>query len=247
MDDRVKTGIKGLDELIGGGLPRSSSILLSGEAGTGKTIFSLQYIYTGAKDYGESGIYLTFEEKPEELRKEALQFGWDLKKYEKEKKIVILDAASLRVGVPTEESFYVKSDADIRALLSKLYEIAADIDAKRIVIDSIPAFFFSEEPDKMRDDIYMLGRVLAETKATSLLITEIVNSKGYSRFGFEEFIARGVITMHLVEGEKTMPRMAEYKRSIFVRKMRETNHKIKQYPFSITKEGIVVYPQGEIY
>ena len=247
MEDRVKTGIKGLDELIGGGFPKSSSILLSGEAGTGKTIFSLQYIYSGAKDFGEAGIYVTFEEKPEELRREALQFGWDLKKYEDQKKIVILDAASLRVGVPTDENFYVKSDVDIKSLLSKLYEIAMDIDAKRIVIDSLPAFFFSDEPENMRDDIYMMGRVLTETKATSILITEIINGQGYSRFGYEEFITRGVITMHLVEGEKAMPRMAEYKRSIFIRKMRETNHKIKQYPFSISKEGIVVYPQGEIY
>ncbi|MCC7571890.1 MAG: AAA family ATPase [Candidatus Methanofastidiosum sp.] len=247
MDERVKTGIKGLDELIGGGLPQSSSILLSGEAGTGKTIFSLQYIYSGAKDFGEAGIYVTFEEKPEELRREALQFGWDFKKYEDQKKIVILDAASLRVGVPTDENFYVKSDVDIKSLLSKLYEIAMDINAKRIVIDSLPAFFFSEEPENMRDDIYMMGRVLTETKATSILITEIINGHGYSRFGYEEFITRGVITMHLVEGEKAMPRMAEYKRSIFIRKMRETNHKIKQYPFSISKEGIVVYPQGEIY
>ncbi len=247
MDERVKTGIKGLDELIGGGLPQSSSILLSGEAGTGKTIFSLQYIYSGAKDFGEAGIYVTFEEKPEELRREALQFGWDLKNYEDQKKIVILDAASLRVGVPTDENFYVKSDVDIKSLLSKLYEIAMDINAKRIVIDSLPAFFFSDEPENMRDDIYMMGRVLTETKATSILITEIINGQGYSRFGYEDVITRGVITMHLVEGEKAMPRMAEYKRSIFIRKMRETNHKIKQYPFSISKEGIVVYPQGEIY
>ena len=89
MEDRVKTGIKGLDELIGGGLPKNSSILLSGEAGTGKTIFSLQFIYSGAKDFDEAGIYVTFEEKPEELRKEASQFGWDFKKYEAKKKIVI--------------------------------------------------------------------------------------------------------------------------------------------------------------
>ncbi len=247
MEERVKTGIKGLDELIEGGLPKSSSILLSGEAGTGKTIFSLQYIYSGAKDYGEAGIYVTFEEKPEELRREALQFGWDIKKYETKKKIVILDAASLRVGVPSDEDFYMKSDVDLKSLLSKLYEIAMDIDAKRIVIDSLPAFFFSEDSEKMRDDIYMMGRVLAETKATSILITEIINGQGYSRFGYEEFITRGVITLHLVEGEKAMPRMSEYKRSIFIRKMRETNHKIKQYPFSITNDGIVVYPQGEIY
>lgn len=247
MEERVKTGIKGLDELIEGGLPKSSSILLSGEAGTGKTIFSLQYIYSGAKDYGEAGIYVTFEEKPEELRREALQFGWDIKKYETKKKIVILDAASLRVGVPSDEDFYMKSDVDLKSLLSKLYEIAMDIDAKRIVINSLPAFFFSEDSEKMRDDIYMMGRVLAETKATSILITEIINGQGYSRFGYEEFITRGVITLHLVEGEKAMPRMSEYKRSIFIRKMRETNHKIKQYPFSITNDGIVVYPQGEIY
>lgn len=245
--DRVKTGINGLDELIGGGLPKSSSILLSGEAGTGKTIFSLQYIYQGAKDYGEPGIYVTFEESPDELRREALQFGWDLKKFEESGKIAILDAASLRVGVPTEEKFHVKSDVDIKSLLSKLYEIAVHIKAKRIVIDSLPAFFYSKDTEKMREDIYMVGRVLTETKATSILITEMLTSRGYSRLGFEEFITRGVITMHLVEGEKTMPRMAEYKRTIFVRKMRETNHKIKQYPFSITDEGVVVYPKGEIY
>lgn len=134
------------------------------------------------------------------------------------------------MGVPTDESFYVKSDFDIKTLLSHLYEIAIDIDAKRIVIDLHLHFSF-DESEKMRDDVYMMGRVLAETKATSILITEIVDGQGYSRFGFEEFITRGVITMHLVEGEKAMPRMAEYKRSIFVRKMRETNHKIKHIFF----------------
>jgi len=103
--DRVPTGIDGLDELIEGGIPRRRMILVSGSTGTGKTIFSSQFIYRGATDYNEPGIFVTLDERPETIREDMLQFGWDFRKLEQEGMIRIIDGTVSRVGIPSEEDY----------------------------------------------------------------------------------------------------------------------------------------------
>ena len=88
MKNQVKTGITGFDELVEGGFPKGKCILLSGTPGTGKTIFSLQYIYNGAKRFKEKSLYISFEENKEHLFSQAKKFGWDLEKLENEKKVL---------------------------------------------------------------------------------------------------------------------------------------------------------------
>ncbi|MBS3065685.1 hypothetical protein J4229_01425 [Candidatus Pacearchaeota archaeon] len=81
--ERIPTGIKGFDELVQGGFPRNSSVLICGGPGTGKTIFGMEYIINGATKYKEKGLYITFEQRAESLRGQALQFGWNISKLEK--------------------------------------------------------------------------------------------------------------------------------------------------------------------
>src|SRR3990172_4878707 len=89
-EERVKTGIQGLDELIAGGLKPASLTLLTGTAGTGKTILCSQFLYEGAKTFNEPGVYVTFEEPPENIKKDSLNFGWDFEELEKQKKILFV-------------------------------------------------------------------------------------------------------------------------------------------------------------
>ncbi len=237
---RVRTGINGLDELIEGGFPERSTILLSGTPGTGKTIFCLQYIYGGLQ-MGENGIYITLEEKPEELRREAERFSWDLKRYEDQNRLVILDA-SARAGLPPTEKHFLEN-TDIESFLNKVYNLTSEIQAKRLVLDSLPPLFEREE--NIRSEIYKIGRILSEIGCTSIIVSETSDENKFSRFGVEEFIARGLITLHLEEIESRL-KVRECRRSIFIRKMRETKHKVRRYPFSIGENGINIDVKGEL-
>ncbi|KPV63718.1 MAG: circadian clock protein KaiC [Candidatus Bathyarchaeota archaeon BA2] len=127
MIKRVPTGIDGLDYLIEGGFLRGDVILLAGGTGSGKTIFSTQFTYNGATQYGEKGVYATFEENAKTLKRNMLRFGFDLEKLEQEGSVRIVDLETLKgEGL----------SANIEFILGALNEI----DAKRLVIDLLNAF-----------------------------------------------------------------------------------------------------------
>ena len=122
--DRVKTGVSGFDELIEGGIPKGFNVLITGLPGTGKTIFGLQYLYTGLKN-GENGLYVSIDSKPELLKEQAKQFGMDFGQFEKDKKVTFLDVPADRLKVN---------------LFDMIEEEAKEIGAKRIVFDSLAIF-----------------------------------------------------------------------------------------------------------
>ncbi len=131
--NKLRTGIPGLDDLIGGGIPEGSTTLISGRSGSGKTIFGIQYLYNGASEHDEPGILVTLEVRPNDLRAEALQFGWDLSELEKAGKITIIDAASSKAGLPTSEKFALKRGFDMEALAETIYGAIEETKAKRLI------------------------------------------------------------------------------------------------------------------
>ena len=157
--ERIRTGIKNLDSLFQGGLIKNSITLISGAPGTGKTIISLGYIYNGAHELNETGLYVTFEQPVYDLRSQALQFGWDFAKQEKKGKIYIL-------SIPIEEIH--KETLNLIGQLVKKYK------AQRLVIDSlstltIAAPHFSD---------YVNGSVTQP--ATRFFIYKFINNMAYS-------------------------------------------------------------------
>ncbi|MDK2869757.1 MAG: hypothetical protein PWP39_992 [Pyrococcus sp.] len=241
---RVKSGIPGFDELIEGGFPEGTTVLLTGGTGTGKTTFAAQFIYKGAEEYGEPGVFVTLEERAKDLRREMAAFGWDFEKYEKEGKIAIIDGVSSIAGIPSEEKFVLEDRFNVENFLRYVYRVVKAINAKRLVIDSIPSIAMRlEEENRIREVLLKLNTILLEMGVTTILTTETPDPQHgrISRYGIEEFIARGVVILDLQE------RNIELKRYILIRKMRGTRHSMKKYPFEIGPNGIVVYPSGEIY
>jgi len=246
--DRVPTGIPGFDDLIGGGFPNGASILVCGGPGTGKTIFCVQYLINGAKDYGEKGLLVTFEQRKEDVINQAKQFGWDLEKIEKEGKISIM-------AIPVSKL--------TRKTIEEIKEKVKKENIKRLVIDSLstliinaPIYSMSKEmsvEDVVGDNVMFSPPIIGEyftqkflysfidelrnlSLCTTLLIGEADQSGKYiSRDTLSEFACDGIILINF----ESMG--GEYSRSLIVRKMRQTKNDEDVHPMEISKEGIKIH------
>lgn len=234
---RIKSGIPGLDELIEGGFPEGRTFLVSGACGSGKTTFGMQYIYAGAEYYGEPGIYVTLDERPQLLREDCLSLGWDLRKLENENMLRIIDGTVARLGFPTEEEFSLPSSGiDVDKLLLEILSSVKRFGAKRIVIDSVAALGLSlKNESDIRRVLLKLGYMLGKAGTTAILISEIENeSKKFSKYGVEEFLSDGVLVMHyLGVGETTA-------RALQIVKIRGTRHSEYLHPIEVGGRGIIV-------
>jgi len=226
---RVPSGIPGLDELIQGGFLEGSSVLVAGGAGTGKTIFSTQFIYNGASVYGEPGIYITMEEGATNLWWNMKSFKWNLPKYEQDGLIKIY-----KMGMLEPREFASKFDEEIE----RIKKMVKEIGAKRLVVDSTTAFgMWMGKEENIRYSLFKLADELKEMKCTTLLTAETLGGRDqFSRFGVEEFITDAVISLYFNPPN----------RSLLVRKMRGTSHDQKIHPYSIGEQGITVNSKEEV-
>ena len=248
--EHIKTGLKGLDDMLNGGFPKGRAILVSGACGTGKTILSMQYIYNGIMNYAEPGVYVTFDEVPDKIRQDMLEFGWDLKELEKNNLLALVDATSARVGTTSEEVHALSpNQLDLDRLLVDILRIANKIGAKRLVIDSIPAMAFQlDKESEIRRAILKMVYVLSKKDLTTIMTSEIrEQSSGlglpaqFSKFEVEEYVADGVIIMSFLGTGSTATR------TIYVRKMRGTKHDADIHPLEITPQGIVVKRVEDVF
>jgi len=226
---RVKSGIPGLDELLEGGFLESSTVLISGGAGTGKTILSTEFVYKGAKKYDEPGIYITMEEGATNIWWNMKNFKWDVTSLEQENMLKIY-----KVGMINPQDFA----EDFEKEINKIKDMVDDMGAKRIVIDSTTAFgMWMGTTSKIRHSLFRLSEELKDIETTSLLTAEAPEGKNeFSRFGVEEFVTDGVIALYFKPPQRAM----------FVRKMRGTDHDKKPHPFEITPSGVRVDPKQEV-
>lgn len=225
--ERVKTGIPGLDEIMHGGIPAGQSVLLSGTAGTGKTILASQFLYVGAKKYKEKGVYLSFEEPSESIKKNALNFGWDLTPLEKD-----------------EMMSFVKYDPyHVDDVVNHLEAKVREMSAKRVVIDSLSALgFYLREDTNFRRMLFNLYAVLQKLDCTTVMLSEVLpKSESISRNGVEEFVSDSVILLYYSRVDSS------FSRAVQVWKMRGSSHSERLHPYKITNAGIVVYPKEDAF
>jgi len=226
--ERVTSGIPGLDKLMEGGFVKGSINLIAGQTGTGKTIFGCQFLLEGLRN-GEAGVYLTLEEREEDILNDVSRFGWDKEFRDAMGKGFFVLASMAPTGIKELE------ETSIRYIKR--------VNAKRFVLDSLSIATMgwkvsAMDIGKVRSQIFDYFRALKLTGVTTLLVTEIPETelKALSRFGFEEFLADGLIILYYLEyAAGGMPR------SLLIRKMRRTKHSSDIHPMEITDKGIKVY------
>jgi len=222
-DDYVPTGIDGLDSVIGGGFPKNSLILIAGNPGTGKTVFSAQFLYRGAVDYGENGIYVSFAESRETFYKNMKSFGFDFERLERENKFRFLSLLTVR-----EEA--------VSSILKMILKEIHAINAKRLVIDSFsPLAQAFMNPHDVRILIHtVLSRIVRQMGCTTLMIVEVPYGEEKIGLGVEEFIADGVILLRVRRVEERLYR------DLSIRKIRGTEIKEDEIGFTI-KDGFKAF------
>ena len=222
---RVETGIPNLDPLIQGGVLRNSVNLVAGGAGTGKTIFAMQFLIHGIKKFNEAGIYITFEEKKKKVYQDMLEFGWDLEKYEKEGKFIFLEYTPEQVkNILTEGGGIVEN-------------IIESTNAKRLVIDSITSFALLYEDELTKKEASLaLFELIDKWNCTGMLTSQDASKDGHSISAAMEFEVDGIILLYHVKKAATRERALE------ILKMRGTKIPEKTFALEITPQGIKIDP-----
>ena len=250
MSERTKTGIKGLDELIEGGLPKGYSFLLLGGPGTGKTTFGAQYIYKGATEYGESGLYVALDEPPFSIGPNMLKFGWDLEEIGRQGKFSFVDVSPMKretkgtfVPAALQGSLIGSAKFSMDDVLTVIADAKKRVNATRCVVDSITALTLQFKDDfEVRQQTLRLIKGLTEMEMTAILLAENPEDRqDMTHFGAEAFLAQGVIVLHMYRVEESNVRALE------VRKIRGVKHTDRLCPYRITQEGIEVYPEETVF
>jgi circadian clock protein KaiC len=232
--EKISTMIEGFDDISHGGLPLGRCTLVSGTSGTGKTLFSIEFLYNGITQFNEPGVFVTFEESPSDIIKNAYSFGWNLQRLIEQGKLFILDAS------PDPEGQEVVGNFDLSALIERLHYNIDKYKASRVSIDSITALFQQyEAASVVRREIFRLVARLKHIGVTTVMTTERTEEYGpVARFGVEEFVSDNVaIVRNVLEGERR-------RRTIEILKLRGSTHMKGEYPFTITNKGISIFPLG---
>jgi circadian clock protein KaiC len=236
--EKLVTGIQGFDLVMEGGLPRGRTTLVSGTAGSGKTVMAAQFLAEGIRKNGENGVFVTFEESAEDIRKNVRSLGWDVEQWEAEGKWRFVDA-SPQVG----EDVMVAGAYDLGALMARIEHAVRSIGAQRLAMDSLGAIFnrFAGS-DTVRSELLRIASALKRLGVTTLMTAERNQEYGdISRYGVEEFVADNVIILRnvLEEGKR--------RRTVEILKFRGTNHHKGEYPFTIVPDmGIVAVPLSSL-
>ncbi len=231
---KLPTGIEGFDDVCQGGLPTGRSTLVSGSSGTGKTVLSLQYLHHGICHFEEPGIFVTFEESPLDILRNAASFGWNLQEMVDQNKLFILDAS------PDPDGQDVAGSFDLSGLIERITYAIRKYKAKRVAIDSITAVFQQYDAVYVvRREIFRLIARLKEIGVTTIMTTERIDEYGpIARYGVEEFVSDNVVILrNVLEAEKR-------RRTVEILKLRGTTHMKGEFPFTMGSQGISVFPLG---
>ncbi|MBN2251009.1 MAG: AAA family ATPase [Candidatus Altiarchaeota archaeon] len=235
MVERIKTGIESLDNLLEGGLPKSHCVLLAGSCGTGKTILCQQFLFTGARESDETGIYISLSESREKMIGYLEQFEF----YDK----ALLDSNRIRIVDITQDSRLMNLEPlNVKSIMNMIVSVIRENNARRVVIDSVTAICNSlQDASEIREFLFELGLQLQYLDCTTILISEVPPMAfQYSVFGIEEFITDGVILMRELENK------GDLLRTLQVVKMRGVAHSRNRNILEISTRGIELKPMFEI-
>ena len=227
---KIPSGIKGLDDITGGGLPKGRPTLISGGPGCGKTLFAMEFIARWITEYGDPGVFIAFEEKIDDLKKNFISMGFDLDNLAHRKKLV-LDHITIERSEIEETGEY-----DLEGLFIRIGSMIDEVGAKRVAIDTLEALFsgFANEAI-LRSELRRLFLWLKDRGVTAVVTGER-GDRTITKYGLEEYVADCVITLdHRVTNQIATRRLR-------IVKYRGSVHGTDEYPFLISSDGISVLP-----
>jgi len=228
---RTKTGIEGLDVMIGGGIPKGSTVLVCGGPGTGKTTLSMQFLINGYIKYGENGVFISLDEPMNRIFQEAKGYGWNLKDLYEKGNIAFVEASP-----------HAEKKFSIEKLIQEIRESARLVNAQRVALDPL-TYLTIQYPDiiSRRSVILTLFKALRETNATCLVTDEIRGAGEERTILLEEYLADGVIILQSSQVERRRVRTVE------VEKMRGTPIDDQIRPYTIDEDGVKVISEKDIF
>jgi circadian clock protein KaiC len=227
---KARSGISGLDEITGGGLPAGRPTLICGGPGCGKTMLAMEFLVRGATEFGEPGVFMSFEETADDLEQNVASMGFDLKALQRRRKVVVDEVRVARSEI------HETGEYDLEGLFIRLGHAIDSIGAKRVVLDTLEALFggFSNAA-VLRAELRRLFDWLKQKKVTAVITGERGDGQ-LTRQGLEEYVSDCVILLdHRVANQLTIRRLR-------IVKYRGTVHGTDEYPFLIGEKGISVLP-----
>jgi len=234
--EKLATGIPGFDQIADGGLPRQRATLVAGTAGSAKTVFATHFLAAGI-ERGETGVFVTFEDSVDDIRRNVTGFGWDVAGWEAQGKWSFVDATP-----DAEDPTTVVGEYDLGALLARVEHAVRRTGAKRVSVDSLNALFVQYRDHAMlRGELHRLTTRLKRMGVTLVFTSERTEEYGeITRYGVEEFVADNVVILrNLLVDERR-------RRTIELLKLRGAPHQRGEFPFTITQQGIIVLPLSGI-
>ena len=240
---RVKSGIPGLDEILEGGMPRNYAYAVVGAPGSGKTVMGAQFLYRGATQYGDNGVYVSLEEPTHSIANTMLRFNWNLFDLESQGKLVLLDASphqdqpnaemKIRGGSVGTEKF------DLDGLLGAVAHARKNVAAKRCVIDSLMSMSaVYTQQGGFRFRLLHFLRALSELELTTLILTES-QTPVIREYGLDSVLTNGTLLLHTITENDTVNQVLE------IPKMRGVKVQRRIVPYRITQSGFEVKPQEQ--
>ena len=230
---KVKTGIPGLDSIISGGMKMGRTVTVSGPPGSGKTTFGLQYLYSGAKDFDESGIYLTMSQNIDDIKNDCKSYGWDFDDLITKEKILMVDARPFKIQdelIGKDESLYRGEQLPFEHLTKLILSSIKRIDAKRVVIDSLTILAMQyNDQFYMRQGLQGMVQALENFGVTSLILSEYSEK---DKIPIEWFVTSGIIQLRHTRKEDSM------ERTIQVTKMRGIKHSEQIHLIELDSDGL---------
>ncbi|QEC49846.1 circadian clock protein KaiC [Baekduia soli] len=232
---RVASGVEGLDPVTGGGLPHRRLTLVSGTAGSGKTLLAVQFLAAGILDHDEPGVFVTFEERPSEIARNFRSLGWDVERWERDGAWTFVDASP-----DLEPETVVSGDYDLSSLVLRVRHAVQRSGAARVAIDSTGALVDQfGNAQVARRALFQIGTELQRLGVTAVMTAERPDDYGaVTRFGFEEFVADNVVILRNALADE------KRRRTVEVLKLRGGAHLKGEHLFTIRPgRGMIVVPQ----
>ena len=232
---KTPTGIQGLDEITGGGLPKGRPTLVCGGAGCGKTVLAMEFLVRGIERFDENGAFITFEETVAELTENTASLGFDLETMTHDKRL------SMKQLYYEPDNDVEAGEYDLSGLFAQIGSAIDSVKAQRAVIDGIETLFsyFSRE-QIVRSELKRLFRWLKEKGVTAIVTCEAGSGQQITRRGIEEYISDCVIFL----SQRVQDQISI--RRLYIIKYRGSVHGSNEYPFLITEKGISVLPVTSI-